>query len=92
MGLDHDHDLDSQTRPSGWVGGTFGQRSYPTMDAMVLHNSSPSLSVVRFIWNQCNVPALGNIDFHYNGALGLRLVLGLSSATVVCGSDESWTC
>jgi hypothetical protein len=48
MGLNHDHVLDSQTRPSGWVGGTFDCRSYPALDAMVLHNSSPILRMSTF--------------------------------------------
>jgi hypothetical protein len=61
-------------------------------DVKVLHNSSPSFLAVHLLQNQCCVPAWGNVGFHCNEALRLRLVLGFSSAALVCGSDESWTC
>jgi hypothetical protein len=61
-------------------------------DAKKLHKSSPSFLVVDLLWNQCCVPAWGNDDFHFNEALGLRLVLRFSSATLVCRNDESQIC
>jgi hypothetical protein len=61
-------------------------------DAKMLCNSSPSFLAIHLLLNQCCVLAWSNVNFHCNEALRLRLIVGFSSATLVCGSDESQTC